>query len=230
LYNGWKFQTKQLWIQKGKLKQWGIWDIICVFYLWRGICWELQRSLLTISPLSSWHQYARCRAPLPQLTLHAVHSPVDHLGIMVFKGSSSKEFIVLPPTPTAPSVTSVSALVTFDFETTSGQVHDLKQLDLWRMPVIQRLDRAFDDSYGYASAQLRVCAWFHMFYRCFSKQTEQLMYFFFLGRVLSQCFPGFLFFCHWCLLPIGWRNLQIIRQRQRKITNAAPSTLSQTWA
>jgi hypothetical protein len=73
---------------------------------------------------------------------------------MVFKGSSSKEFIVLPPTPTAPSVTSVSALVTFDFETTSGQVHDLKQLDLWRMPVIQRLDRAFDDSYGYASAQL----------------------------------------------------------------------------
>jgi hypothetical protein len=32
------------------------------------------------------------------------------------------------------------------------------------------------------------------------------------------------------LIPIGWRNLQIVRQRQKKMTNAEPSTFSQALA
>jgi len=38
------------------------------------------------------------------------------------------------------------------------------------------------------------------------------------------------FFCQSRLLLIGWKNLQIERQRQRKMTNAAPPTLSEALA
>jgi hypothetical protein len=38
------------------------------------------------------------------------------------------------------------------------------------------------------------------------------------------------FFCHSRLLPIGLKNLQIVRQRQRKVTNAAPPTLTEALA
>jgi hypothetical protein len=31
---------------------------------------------------------------------------------------------------------------------------------------------------------------------------------------------------HFFLLPIGWRIVQILRQRRRKTTNTAPTTLS----
>jgi hypothetical protein len=38
------------------------------------------------------------------------------------------------------------------------------------------------------------------------------------------------FFCHSLLLPIGWRNLQIAGQRQKKLIIASPPTLSDTLA
>jgi hypothetical protein len=79
-------------------------------------------------------------------------------------------------------------------------------------------------------------------------QTEQLMYFFqkmlkiaglliicavctfsmcsSLLKIGQQCLIGF--FCYSRLLPIGLR--QIVRQQQRKITNAAPPTLSEALA
>jgi hypothetical protein len=33
------------------------------------------------------------------------------------------------------------------------------------------------------------------------------------------------FFRYWPLLPIGWRIVQIVLQRRRKMTNSAPTTI-----
>jgi hypothetical protein len=38
------------------------------------------------------------------------------------------------------------------------------------------------------------------------------------------------FFCHSRLLPIGLKTLQIVRQLQRKVTNAAPPAVSEALA
>jgi hypothetical protein len=56
----------------------------------------------------------------------------------------------------------------------------------------------------------------------------------------TYCSPGFLafygqqdlghFFRYRPLLPIGWKIMQILRQRRRKKTNTAPATLIATQA
>jgi hypothetical protein len=38
------------------------------------------------------------------------------------------------------------------------------------------------------------------------------------------------FFCHTRLLPIGLKNLKIVRQRQKKMTNSAPHAVSEALA
>ncbi len=85
------------------------------------------------------------------------------------------------------------------------------------------------------------CHFFNKFFRCFNDFIKQHVYFTRSLRVyiglnnvsnvylvqvsllpIGQQGLGHFFRCR-SLLPIGWRTLQIVRQRRRKMINTAPS-------
>ncbi len=89
-------------------------------------------------------------------------------------------------------------------------------LYLWGLS--HEMDLAFDDTHDfitqnvYFSRLMRIWVGLIMFLAC-------------TLLLIGQQGMGY-FFRYWPLLPIGWGNVEILRQRRRITTNTAPTTLS----